>query len=145
MKKTSPPPPPPSLLYGTEHEARARARYTAITGRVVQECGCYIDGILLTSPDGYIPELDHLLEIKGLASQRNQPVIQAVKQRQSEKSYPYAIDVHGKLHLKMIMQVAIMSRCRWVFQERNLWNLLFFQTLTKNIFKFNLMRLSSLT
>ena len=91
---------PPSLLYGIENEARARARYTAITGRVVEECGCYIDGILLASPDGYIPELDHLLEIKGLASQRNQPVIQAVKQRQSEKSYPYAIDVHGKLHLK---------------------------------------------
>jgi hypothetical protein len=91
---------PPSLLYGIENEARARGRYTAITGRVVEDCGCYIVGILLASPDGYIPELDHLLEIKGLASQRNQPVIQAVKQRQSEKSYPYAIDVHGQLHLK---------------------------------------------
>ena len=92
---------PPSLLYGIQNEARARARYTEITGRVVEECGCYIDGILLASPDGYIPELDHLLEIKGLASQRNQPVIQAVKERQLEKSYPYAIDVHGKLHLKI--------------------------------------------
>ena len=66
---------PPSLLYGIQNEARTRARYTEITGRVVEECGCYIDGILLASPDGYIPELDHLLEIKGLASQRNQPVI----------------------------------------------------------------------
>ena len=92
---------PPSLLYGIQNEARARARYTEITGRVVEKCGCYIDGILLASPDGYIPELDHLLEIKGLASQRNQPVIQAVKERQLEKSYPYAIDVHGKLHLKI--------------------------------------------
>ena len=91
---------PPSLLYGIQNEARARARYTQITGRVFEECGCYIDGILLASSDGYIPELDHLLEIKGLASQRNQPVIQAVKERQSEKSYLYAIDVHGKLHLK---------------------------------------------
>ncbi len=38
---------PPSFLYGIENEARARARYIAITGRVVEECGCYIDGILL--------------------------------------------------------------------------------------------------
>ena len=92
---------PPSLLYGIQNEARARARYSEIIGRVVEECGCFIDGILLASPDGYIPELDHLLEIKGLASQRNQPVIQAVKERQLEKSYPYAIDVYGKLHLKI--------------------------------------------
>ena len=49
---------PPSLLYGIQNEARARARYTEITGRVVEECGCYMDGILLASPDGYIPELE---------------------------------------------------------------------------------------
>ena len=73
---------PPCLLYWMQNEARVRARYIEITGRVVEECGCYIDGILLAFPDGYIPELDHLLEIKGLASQRNQPVIQAVKERQ---------------------------------------------------------------
>ena len=61
----------------------------------------FIDGILLASLDDYIPELDHLLEIKGLASQRNQPGIQAVKERQLEKSYPHAIDGYGKLHLKI--------------------------------------------
>ena len=133
---------PPSLLYGIQNKARARARYTQITGRVVEECGCYIiDSILLASPDGYIHELDHLLEIKGLASQRNQPVIQAVKERQSEKSYPYAIDVHGKLHLKndnargdyeqvqMQMGLSVKQVVEFVV----------FLTLTKSIFKLNLM------
>lgn len=91
---------PPSMLYGIQNEAQARERYERITGKKVEECGCFVDGILVASPDGYIPELDHLLEIKGLASQRNQPVIQAVKERQSDKSYPYAIDSNGKLHLK---------------------------------------------
>jgi hypothetical protein len=43
----------------------------------------------LASPDGYIPETDHLLEIKGLASQRDRKVIEAIKGRQSLKSYPY--------------------------------------------------------
>ena len=110
---------------------------TEITGRVVEECGCYIDSILLASPDGYIPELDHLLEIKGLASQRNQPVIQAVKERQLDKPYPYAIDVHGKLHLKMDNTRGYYEQVQMQMglSGSKLWNLLCSQTLTKSIFK----------
>jgi hypothetical protein len=86
---------PPAMLYGIKNEENARK-----TGQVVQECGSFIDGILLASPDGYIPETDHLLEIKGLASQRDRKVIEAIKDRQSLKSYPYALTTDEKPYLK---------------------------------------------
>ena len=79
----------PAMLYGIKNEEKARKRFADLTGQVVQECGSFIDGIILASPDGYIPETDHLLEIKGLASQRDRKVIEAIKDRQSLKSYPY--------------------------------------------------------
>ena len=80
---------PPAMLYGIQNEAKARQRYSSLTGEKVEECGCFVDGILVASPDGYIPGLDRLLEIKGLSSQRNQHVAEAVQEKQSEKSYPY--------------------------------------------------------
>ena len=72
------------MLYGIKNEENARQRFTNVTGRAVEECGCFVEGILLASPDGYIPETDHLLEIKGLASQRDQRVIEAIKERQAK-------------------------------------------------------------
>jgi hypothetical protein len=91
---------PPAMLYGIKNEENARKRFADLTGQVVQECGSFIDGILLASPDGYIPETDHLLQIKGLASQRDRKVIEAIKDRQSLKSYPYALTTDEKPYLK---------------------------------------------
>ena len=90
----------PAVLYGIQNEAKARQRYSRLTEEKVEECGCFVDGILVASPDGYIPGLDRLLEIKGLSSQRNQHVAEAVQEKQSEKSYPYSFDSNGNLCLK---------------------------------------------
>ena len=54
----------------------------------------------MASPDGYIPELDHLLDIKGLASQRDMQVIEAVQEKQSLKSYSYGLDENGRIYLE---------------------------------------------
>lgn len=91
---------PPAMLYGIKNEENARQKFVKLTGHTVQECGCFVDGILLASPDGYIPKTDHLLEIKGLSSQRSQRVIEAIKEKQNLKSYPYALTADGKPYLK---------------------------------------------
>ena len=92
---------PPAMLYGIVNEENARKRYADATGQIVHECGAFVDGVLLASPDGYIPGTDHLLEIKGLASQRNQKVIQSIKEKQSCSSYPYGLTEDEKPYLKM--------------------------------------------
>ena len=88
------------MLYGIDNETQAHQRYSNLTGQRFEECGCFNDGSLVASPDGYILELDHLLEIKGLASQRDMQVIEAVQEKQSLKSYPYGLDENGRLYLK---------------------------------------------
>ena len=88
------------MLYGIVNEDRARQKYADITGQVVQECGCFVDGVLLASPDGYVPATDYLLEIKGLANQRNQRILDAISEKQPCKSYPYALTENGKPYLK---------------------------------------------
>lgn len=56
---------PPSMLCAIENKVEACQRYSNLNGQKVEECGCFIDGILVASLHAYIPELDHLLEIKG--------------------------------------------------------------------------------
>lgn len=101
---------PPAMLYGIMNEDRARQRYANITGHAVQECGCFVEGVLLASPDGYVPDTDHLLEIKGLANQRDQKVLDAINDKQSCKSYPYALTEDGKPFLKK-------DNCRGYYEQ----------------------------
>ena len=54
----------------------------------------------MASPDGYIQETDHLLQIKDLASQRDQRVIEAIEEAQSLKSYSYALPADWKPYIK---------------------------------------------
>ena len=69
------------MLYGIVNEDRAHKKYADITGQVVQECVCFVDGVFLASPDGYVPATDYLLEIKGLANQRNQRILDAISEK----------------------------------------------------------------
>ena len=87
---------PPAMLNGIKNEENARQRFVKLTGQAY--CGCFVDDILLASPDGCIP--DHQLEIKGLASQRSQRVIEAIKEKQNLKSYPHALTAYEKPYLK---------------------------------------------
>ena len=133
------------MLYGIKNEENARQRFTNVTGKAVEECGCFVEGILLSSPDGYIPETDHLLEIKGLASQRDQKVIEAIKERQSLKSYPYALTADGKPYLKKENSRGYYEQVQMQmdFLENQLLILLSSQTLIWNICPLSLMKLSS--
>ena len=91
---------PPAMLYRIVNEDKARQKYADVTGQVVQECGCFVDGVLLGLPDGYVPATDYLLEIKGLANQRNQKILDAISENQSCKSYPHALTENEKPYLK---------------------------------------------
>lgn len=115
---------PPAMLYGIINEDRARQRYANVTGHAVQECGCYVEGVLLASPDGYVPDTDPLLEIKELANHSDQKVLDAVNDKQSCKSYPYALIEVEKPFLKkdncrgyyekVQLQMRLSESPRWI-------------------------------